>query len=439
MTIPILAKLQKAFVGTEGLVDAVDVDVPAPDGEGNLTTSVTDVALLAQAVNSLPIEGSSQFYSLLSALLAGATVTTDHVDSRVELSNNITNWAVDYRDTAEGDLNDATHYNTNGVVTISSNNAAYTIALLGGNHTRRKLIAIKLNVDTARTNTGAIVELYGSDNTTGNQFIRVNSSRNIEVTTNPAAQTGVQNLGSAAGTIVLNDNTDYWCLFEIIERGNDPDSFEMITSILAMPESDPTNTTLIQANDINLDLTGITATVVGLSRVTSDVARVVEWKMAEQSSYLSHTALANLVRNHTADKWFFGYARLFEGSDANRITLGNNVEFAADLRYQDGKAINKSELVVFQAVGTADANLSSAVTLPANYADYNYVHVTEYDKDTSQWRHTEFPTIVLSSGHISAGDNVRLQGNTLMNWVLASRQLAMNPLVTEIYRVALKD
>ena len=54
----------------------------------------------------------------------------------------------------------------NGVVTISSNNAAYTIALLGGNHTRRKLIAIKLNVDTARTNTGAIVELYGSDNTT---------------------------------------------------------------------------------------------------------------------------------------------------------------------------------------------------------------------------------------------------------------------------------
>ena len=179
--------------------------------------------------------------------------------------------------------------------------------------------------------------------------------------------------------------------------------------------------------------------MVGLSRVTSDVARVVEWKMAEQSSYLSHTALANLVRNHTADKWFFGYARLFEGSDANRITLGNGVEFAADLRYQDGKAINKSELVVFQAIGTADANLSSAVTLPANYADYNYVHVTEYDKDTSQWRHTEFPTIVLSSGHISAGDNVRLQGNTLMNWVLASRQLAMNPLVTEIYRVALKD
>ena len=39
-----------------------------PDGEGNLTTSVTDVALLAQAVNSLPIEGSSQFYSLLVCL-----------------------------------------------------------------------------------------------------------------------------------------------------------------------------------------------------------------------------------------------------------------------------------------------------------------------------------------------------------------------------------
>ena len=111
-------------------------------------------------------------------------------------------------------------------MSVNSNNAAYTILLTGGNHTRRKLIAIKLNVDTARTNTGAIVELYGSDNTTGNQFIRVNSSRNIEVTTNPAAQTGVQNLGSADGTIVLNDNTDYWCLFEIIEGGNDPDSFE---------------------------------------------------------------------------------------------------------------------------------------------------------------------------------------------------------------------
>jgi len=79
------------------------------------------------------------------------------------------------------------------------------------------------------------------------------------------------------------------------------------------------------------------------------------------------------------------------------------------------------------------------LVLPANYATYRYVHVTEYDSSSLQFRHAEFPTYILSAGLVDPNDNVRLQGNTVLAWTAGTRTLAMNPVAQEILRVTLKD
>lgn len=148
-----------------------------------------------------------------------------------------------------------------------------------------------------------------------------------------------------------------------------------------------------------------------------------------------------LLRSHTTDKWCFGFARLIEGSDRDKVNFVTELGLPAGSTL-GGNPLLKAEVVVFQAT-TNDTNAvtgrASAVTLPVDFTDYNYIHVTEYDTATNQWRHSEIATAPFAAGHVGPSDNVRLQGNTVMNWVSASRQLAMNPLVLEIYRLSLKD
>lgn len=171
------------------------------------------------------------------------------------------------------------------------------------------------------------------------------------------------------------------------------------------------------------------------------VADDIGFKTFVADHYFRHSEVAGLLR-HRTDRWAYGLARL------QTINSGHSITEAVDLASGStiggspiGPGTVQAELVVYEATGkgTGAGELVSSVALPANYATYKYVHVTEYDTTNLQFRHAEFPTYILSAGLVDSNDNVRLQGNTVMSWTAGTRTLAMNPVAQEILRVTLKD
>lgn len=170
------------------------------------------------------------------------------------------------------------------------------------------------------------------------------------------------------------------------------------------------------------------------------VADDIGFKTFIADHYFRHSEVAGLLQ-HRTEKWAYGLARL------QTINAGHSITEALDLA--TGTTIGGSpiiatvqeELVVYEATGkgTGAGELVSSVVLPANYASYKYIHITEYDVNSLQFRHAEVPTYIFSAGLVDTNDNVRLQGNTVMQWTAATRTLAMNPTAQEILRVTLKD
>lgn len=171
------------------------------------------------------------------------------------------------------------------------------------------------------------------------------------------------------------------------------------------------------------------------------VADDIGFKTFVADHYFRHSEVAGLLQ-HRTEQWAYGIARL------QTINAGHSFREAVDLASGStiggnpiGPGTVQAELVVYEATGkgTGAGELVSSVVLPANYATYRYVHVTEYDSSSLQFRHAEFPTYILSAGLVDTNDNVRLQGNTVLAWTAGTRTLAMNPVAQEILRVTLKD
>lgn len=437
MTIFVEDKLKPGVVGTK-LADGVDVELTAPSGTGNLDSAVTNLQLLANAVDTLATATGSQYSSLLAALLGGASVSTDHVDDRVEIAEGY-GYGVDYRDNAEGDVNDDDHYNTAGV-TITGNNAANTFTSSNWSD-HSMLIGLYLDIDSSRTNDGAMIVKYGTDAVTEHDFLHIGLDRRIIVRTDPTDSDTEVAFQDVLGDIVLSNTSSYWILLSIFT--NPSGGYRMTPVIMEVPDANPSNVALTEANDIDLDLSNSSPNVLGLSRSTTQVGRIDEFKIIRQTSFKSHAELATLLREHTDDKWCFGFARLFEGSDTEEVSLVTQLNLA------DGSAVNgnaisidKPEVVVHLSTevrgGTAD--LVSTVTLPENYEDYNYVHVTEYDATSLQWRHAIIPTEPLGKANVvGVNDSIRLQGNSVMDWNRDTRMLSLVGNAVEIYRVALRD
>lgn len=171
------------------------------------------------------------------------------------------------------------------------------------------------------------------------------------------------------------------------------------------------------------------------------VADDIGFKTFVSDHYFVHSEVSGLLV-HRRERWAYGLARL------QTINSGHSITEAIDLAA--GSTINgnpigpgtvQPELVVFEADDktTGPNGLVESVQLPANYATYKYVHITEYDSTSLQFRHAEFPTYILSAGLVDTNDNVRLQGNTVLGWTPGTRTLAMNPVAQEILRVTLKD
>ena len=171
------------------------------------------------------------------------------------------------------------------------------------------------------------------------------------------------------------------------------------------------------------------------------VADDIGFKTFVANHYFRHSEVAGLLQ-HRTEEWAYGIARL------QTINSGHSITEAVDLASGStiggspiGPGTVQAEVVVYEALNktTGLNGLVSSVVLPADYGNYKYIHVTEYDVTNLQFRHAEIPTYIFTAGLVDVNDNVRLQGNTVMDWTAGTRTLAMNPVAQEILRVTLKD
>lgn len=167
-----------------------------------------------------------------------------------------------------------------------------------------------------------------------------------------------------------------------------------------------------------------------------EIPDTIEFRTFIADHFLIHNDLGHFLTKR-AIKWAYQLARL---DVITGLALTAPIDLASGSSL-NGVALVQPEVVVYQATGkgTSSGELVASVVLPVNYGDFKYIHVTEYDNSSLQWRHTEIPTEIFTSGNVAGNDNVRLQGNTVMQWTAGTRTLAMNPSAQEIYRVTLKD
>lgn len=386
-------------------------------------------------LNNIPIGISDHLSTLLNFLLSGAVSEIDHIADRVDIAEGF-NFAVDYRTNAQGDINDDDHYNQDGV-SIVGDNASNTFAMNKTNQNR--LIALNLDIDSTRGGDGAMIVAFGTDAVTEHDFLHIDTSNRIVVRTDPTDAGTEVFLEDQGGAYVLNDTSSYWLLLEIFPRASGI-MHRIIPVIAEIPDGAPGNIVYDELNDVNLDLDAISPSVIGLSRSTGQIARIDQFKMIEHTNFLSHTQLTDLIRHHINDRWVFGYARLFEGTDRNRVNLETELGMPSNSTV-NGENIStaKPDLLVFQADSATSEDMTDSVVLPTDYATYGYVYVSEYDSTNAQWRNAVISTEILASGDVDVNDSIRIQGVSVMTWVLGTRTLALNPIVDEIYRVVLRD
>ena len=168
----------------------------------------------------------------------------------------------------------------------------------------------------------------------------------------------------------------------------------------------------------------------------------IEFRTALLNHYLNHSDLSNLLRDR-AIQWVYNRAALRTVSTIHAVN--EPIDLAAGSTV-DGEPIqttasdSSAEIEVFLA--TTKIGVGGPVNtqvLPADYTDYQYVHITELNTavNPDEWRHTTIATSVLNSGVIESTDNIRIQGDTDLNWALGTRTLSIAGGNNEIFRVAL--
>jgi len=361
--------------------------------------------------------------SIAEVLFSGATVRDIHLADRIAYDTGYSR-GIDWRDMANSTTINANRY-IDDALTISANNAAFTINGFGV--LDKRLCLVQLQRNDAQTGDGALVELG-----LGTPFVRVNTSNEIQVNTTPGS--GSENWESFnAGSLTnptIGTGINY-LVFELLPLSA-ANSFEVVAALYD-------GTTYTQLNNIDFTISGsVTGDDMGFSRSSIQRGQLLRFSAINSPGYLRHSQLQALLQQHVNDKWNFGFARLIEGSDVKEVVFSTELGLPLGSMIGNG-LIPKAESVVYEATGTGTTSgeLVSSVALPENYLDFKYIHVTEYDVSSLQWRHSEFPTSILA--HVDANDNIRLQGNTVMSWASGTRTLAMNPSAQEIFRVSLKD
>lgn len=360
---------------------------------------------------------SGRLSPLLSALLSGATLTVDHQTDSVQVASGFS-FGWDYRDNAVGTINDDTHYVSDNV-TIGSESVRGTFGFSGAT-SLQQLIAINLSIHTDRTGTGAMVVLNRADGTELD-FVHVNASRQVEVRTTPGDDNTVQTLIPAPGStpLALDENSTHWVMLEIIPI-TDSVSTHRLVPVVVSTDADG-NSTTFECDDINLNLTNISATLLGLSRSTNQIAQIEQHKGTHLNTYLSHEVLAELALNHAEDKWVFGYDRLILGGDENSIALGANIHLSGDIRPTAWSVNLKSNIAV------------NVVTLPENYTDYEFLSFGVVEDGGQTTQHLLTTRLLEANSTIT---NHRISGNDTMSWDQSARTLTADS-VSDVFAEAI--
>lgn len=310
MVIFVEDKLKPGVVGND-LADAADI------------TEDTTREFVTAAEKAAIHNSDANVSEAAATLFSGATVHQDRAADVVQYAPGYS-LAADYRDHAEGAVNDATHY-VDTQITVVGNLAANTFTFPDGT-SLRKLIAVKLGLNAGNSGTGALIAL---ENSGGSEysFLRVNTSNHVEINTDPSGTASWSALDAGAGAIVIDDGT--WVLLQLDPQANDEtsDSWEVVPVLLTAAGVSH------QCNNIDFSRGDVDATKLGLSRSANQRGEVDEFKFVHHPHYLTHSTLASYLNLHTADKWAFGFARLIVGAS------GEKVDFVTELGLPSGSTI----------------------------------------------------------------------------------------------------
>lgn len=284
---------------------------------------------------------NSHLDSLLSTLFGGASVSVDHSAATVVVSDGFEQ-GVDYRDNATGTINDDSHYAASGV-TVGSESVVARIGFTGLT-TSQRLIAIRLDIDTDNVGTGAMVGLY-STNGSELDFMHVDANRQVQILSTPGDDSvdSLTPLQNSLGNITLAADAEHWIGLQIAPREGTAD-YRLIPVVVSIQDGTGSITT-IECNDISLNflnvLNGVDPNLIGFSRSTNQIARVLEYKTISTSQYITHSSMVRLIRDHSDDKWCWGYARLIESQeDRNKVELANDVELQGRMLLNAGSTLD---------------------------------------------------------------------------------------------------
>lgn len=167
-----------------------------------------------------------------------------------------------------------------------------------------------------------------------------------------------------------------------------------------------------------------------------EVPDTIQFRSFLPDHFLVHSDLQTLLGDR-ATKWSYGLARLNEVTE-HAVTEPIDLAVSSKIAGIPITISFISPIYQSTGTGTGQGELVNSVVLPPSYDTFTYIHITERDAGPPvEWRHVIIETALLASGDVGAGDNIRVQGNTDLNWTEGTRTLTLAGGAQEIWRLAL--
>lgn len=361
-----------------------------------------NVQILDRNLRNVTLPVNAPYDQAARLFFGGSTIETDEVSDRVEYSEGYS-LGIDYRDNAEGAVNDATHF-VDTAITVVGNLASNTFTYPAST-TFQRLISMQIQLNTGLNGVGAMVVLLTDGSAVENEFVHIALDNTIEVDTDPISGSGTHvTVQDGLGNVVLDDGS--WVLLEIVPSSNGVlNNFDVIPAVI---KADGTR---IDCNDIVVDLGGLDPERLGLSRSQAQRGEITQFKVIQLPGYLRHSQLHNLF-DHVADKWCWGFARLYESGGEEVLTIIHKLK---------GPLQNTlTRDITDTAIGGAG---NATLTLPDDYTDFEHVEYTVVEDGGQTTNHLILTRTLEDAASIA---NLRISGNDSAAWTRSARTIVLD-------------